>query len=471
MNPELDPQQLLTSRRWFLGQCGLSLGAMAAQTLPSAPPGDDYRIPARARNVIFLFMAGAPSQLELFDYKPKLQELSGKVVPPSMIEGKRFAFMDSFFKGKLKLLGTVRKFERHGERGTWVSELLPYTASIADELTIIRTLATDVPNHAPAKIMMNTGSPRFGRPSMGSWVTYGIGSESRDLPGFIVLQSGSRGPRGGALNWGNAFLPSRYQGVPFRASGDPILNLANPKDIDANDQRAAIDAINALNAKRAALTGDPEIAGRIASYEMAFRMQASAPELMDLRTETDETFGLYGAERGRPSFATNCMLARRMVQRGVRFVQLYHANWDHHGGPRENLTTDLEARCKEVDQGCAGLILDLKRRGMLDDTLVIWGGEFGRTPMGEPRKTMGRNHHVESGAMWMAGGGIKRGIDFGRTDELGFSSVSDRVHVHDLHATILYLLGIRHKKLTHRFQGRDFRLTDVSGRVLRGLLA
>ncbi|MCA8956299.1 MAG: DUF1501 domain-containing protein [Planctomycetes bacterium] len=458
------------ARRWFLGQCGLSLGGMALHSLEQ-PLGTGFHVRPRAKNVIFLFMAGGPSQLELFDYKPKLQQLHGQAVPESFLRGKRFAFMDSFFKGRLKLLGTTRRFARHGERGTWISELLPHTARIADKLTIVRTFATDVPNHVPAKLMLNTGSPRFGRPSMGAWVTYGIGSPSRDLPGFVVLQSGPRGPRGGSLNWASAFLPGRFQGVPFRASGDPILNLRNPRGIDSEAQRAAVDAIGALNRQRFDLTGDGEIATRIAAYEMAFRMQQSAPELIDMRGESDSTFALYGAERDRPSFATNCILARRLVERGVRFVQLYHTNWDHHGGPRENLTTDLERCCRETDRAAAALVVDLERRGLLEDTLVVWGGEFGRTPMGEPRESVGRNHHTESGALWLCGGGIRPGIDYGQTDELGFAPVAERVHVHDLHATLLHLLGIDHKRLTFPFQGRDFRLTDVHGRLLRGLLA
>jgi hypothetical protein len=348
---------------------------------------------------------------------------------------------------------------------------LPFTARVVDKLAIVRTLATDVPNHAPAKCMMNTGSPRFGRPSLGSWLAYGLGSESKDLPGFLVLLSGSRGPRGGAQLWSAGFLPSVHQGVPLRSGRDPILNLTNPPGVDDARQRATLEALRALNERQAARTGDPELATRIAHYEMAFRMQASAPDLVDLRHEGRETLRLYGAEPGRPSYALNCLLARRLVERGVRFVQLYHTNWDHHGGPGETLGGDLEARCREVDQASAALVLDLERRGLLDDTLVIWGGEFGRTPMGEVRDSVGRNHHVETGCLWLCGGGIQSGIDFGETDDLGYSAVRDPCHVHDLHATILHLLGIDHERLTYRFQGRDFRLTDVKGKVLRGLLA
>jgi uncharacterized protein (DUF1501 family) len=318
---------------------------------------------------------------------------------------------------------------------------------------------------------MNTGSGQFGRPSVGAWITYGIGSESEDLPGFVVLQSGPRGPRGGAVNWGSGFLPTSYQGVPLRGNGDPILNLANPDGISAARQRQAIDSIRDLNLKRAVETGDAEINTRIAAYEMAYRMQTSAPELIDLSGESKATLDLYGVEKDTPSFARNCLLARRLVERGVRFVQLYHTNWDSHGGPGENLQGDFEKVCRDVDQAQAALVKDLKARGLLDDTLVIWGGEFGRTPMGENRETTGRNHHIDAFTMWFAGGGMKRGAIVGRTDELGFSAVEDRIHVHDLHATILHLLGLNHKKLTFRFQGRDFRLTDVEGEIVTKLLA
>jgi hypothetical protein len=335
----------------------------------------------------------------------------------------------------------------------------------------VRSVATDVFNHAPAKVFMNTGSPQFGRPSMGAWVTYGIGSESQNLPGFIVLQSGPRGPRGGAACWSSGFLPTSYQGVPFRTSGEPILNLTNPPGISSFRQRQAIDAIRDLNAARLADTGDAEIATRIASYEMAYRMQSSAPELIDVTTESRQTLALYGAEPGQVSFANNCLLARRLVERGVRFVQLYHTDWDHHGEAGNTLTKGLDLRCKEVDQPAAALVKDLKQRGLLDRTLVIWGGEFGRTPMGEVRENVGRNHHIDAFTMWLAGGGIKPGLNLGNTDELGFAPAEDRVHVHDLHATILHLLGLDHKKLTFRLQGRDFRLTDVHGEVVQKLLA
>jgi hypothetical protein len=421
--------------------------------------------------VIYLFMAGGPSQLELFDYKPKLQELNGQPIPESFIKNKRFAFMDLFTKEVPKLLGTKRRFARHGQCGAYVSECLPHLAGIVDDIAFVRSVATDVFNHAPAKIFVNTGSPQFGRPSMGSWVSYGIGSDSRNLPGFVVLLSGPRGPRGGALNWGSGFLPTSYQGVPFRTSGEPILNLTSPKGITAARQKQTLDALRDLNAARLADSGDPEIATRISSYEMAYRMQTSAPELIELSGETKQTLAMYGAEPGKPSFANNCLLARRLVERGVRFIQLYHTDWDHHGSGGVNLNEGLDRVCKETDQPAAALIRDLKQRGLLDQTLVVWGGEFGRTPMGEIRETVGRNHHIDTYTMWLAGGGIKPGTTVGASDELGFFAAEDRVHVHDLQATILHLLGLDHKKLTFRFQGRDFRLTDVSGEVVTKLLA
>ena len=355
----------------------------------------------------------------------------------------------------------------------WVSELFPHMATIVDDAAFIRTCATEVFNHAPAKLFMNTGSSQFGRPSMGAWVTYGLGSVADNLPGFVVLQSGPRGPRGGAVNWASGFLPSTYQGVPLRSQGEPILNLASPEGLDDTRQRRVLKAIKDLNLGHLVETGDPEIATRIAAYEMAYRMQTSAPETMDLRGESEATLGRYGVDPAQPSFARNCLLARRLVERGVRFVQLYHTNWDSHGGPGENLENDFEKVCREVDQGSAALVKDLKARGLLDDTLVIWGGEFGRTPMGENREKTGRNHHIEAFTMWFAGGGVQPGLILGETDELGFGpgSLVDRVHVHDLHATVLHLLGIDHLKLTCSFQGRDFRLTDVAGELVTKLLS
>ncbi len=473
------------SRRHFFSRCAMGLGGIALASMmnagnlrgvPAAPgPMAEPMSPKpphfgpRAKNVIYLFMAGGPSQLDLFDYKPRLAELNGQSVPASLIEGKRFAFMDT--SASTKLLGSRRKFAQHGRSGAWVSDLFPHTASIVDDITLLKSCAADLFNHAPAKLFMNTGSGQFGRPSMGSWVTYGLGSEANNLPGFVVLQSGPRGPRGGAVNWGTGFLPTTYQGVPFRGNGDPILNLANPAGITASRQRQTIDAIRDLNLQHAVATGDSEIHTRIAAYEMASRMQTSAPELVDLSGESEATLKLYGVDKDTPSFARNCLLARRLVERGSRFIQLYHTNWDSHGGPGENLEADFPARCREVDQAQAALVMDLKQRGLLKDTLVVWGGEFGRTPMGENRDTTGRNHHIDAFTMWFAGGGTKPGTVIGETDELGFNSVTDRAHVHDIHATILHLLGLDHKKLTFRFQGRDFRLTDVHGHVIEKLLA
>jgi hypothetical protein len=379
--------------------------------------------------------------------------------------------MDTFAKEKPKVLGTKKKFKQFGKSGAWLSECLPHLGTIVDDLTFVKSMVTNVFNHAPAKIFLNTGSPQFGRPSMGSWVTYGIGSDSKNLPGFVVLQSGPRGPRGGVQNWGNGFLPSTYQGVPFRSGGDPILNLSSPKGVTPEHQRQVLDLVKDLNGERLDATGDPEIATRIASYEMAYRMQTAAPELIDFSKETKETLEMYGAEPGKASYANNCLLARRLVERGVRFVQLYHTDWDHHGDGGNNLDKGIDTICKQVDQPTTALIRDLKQRGLLDDTLVIWGGEFGRTPMGEVRDSVGRNHHIDAFTMFMTGGGIKRGMTLGETDEFGFSVVQDKVHVHDLQATVLHLLGLDHTKLTYRFQGRDFRVTDVHGEVVRKLLA
>lgn len=454
-----------TAALWqLLSDEGLAAPA-PADTNPLAPRASHFE--PRARSTIHLFMAGGPSQLELFDPKPKLNEMSGESVPPSFIENKRFAFL----KADPKLLGSARSFEQHGQSGAVVSECLPHIASIADQIAIVRTMATDVFNHGPAKLFMNTGSPRFGRPSLGAWVTYGLGSESQNLPGFVVLQSGPRGPRGGTAHYGSGFLPSVYQGVPLRSAGDPILNLNNPPGVSDARQREALDAIRDLNRARLERTGDDEIATRIASYEMAWRMQQSAPELIDLSQETAETLALYGAEPGQPSLALNCLLARRLVERGVRHVLLFHTDWDHHGGKGADLESSLDQVCREADQPSAALVTDLARRGLLDETLVMWGGEFGRTPMGEDRETVGRDHHIDAYTMWLAGGGIRGGQTIGQTDELGFYPVEDRVHVHDLHATLLHLLGLDHLQLTYRFQGRDFRLTDVAGEVVHKLLA
>jgi hypothetical protein len=469
------------TRRHFFGQCGVGLGVIALQHLlagnayakhiPKIDPANPMakRLPmhpAKAKNVIFLFMAGAPSQLELFEHKPKLNEFNGKTPPKEFMEGKRFAFL----KGNETLLGSTRKFGRYGECGMDISEMFPHHRKIVDDVTWLRGMTTDVFNHGPAKLFMNTGFQIPGRPSLGAWATYGLGSDTESLPGFVVLQSGPRGPRGGNSLWSSGFLPTSFQGVPFRGKGDPILYLNSPKGFTRERERQFYDTVSELNQAQLEKVGDPEILTRLNAYEMAFRMQSSAPELMDISKESDATMELYGAKRGEASFANNCLMARRLVERGSRFVQLYHTNWDSHGGPGENLNSDFEKVCKDVDQASAALVLDLKQRGMLDDTLVIWGGEFGRTPMGENRKTVGRDHHIDAFTMWMAGGGVKKGYIHGETDELGFGVVDGKVHVHDLHATIMHLLGFDHEEFTYRFQGREFRLTDVHGHVVKEIL-
>jgi hypothetical protein len=465
----------LVARRWFFEQCGLGLGSIAlgqllgggtsasgaepgANPLAAKPP----HFAPKAKRVIFLFMAGAPSHLELFDNKPQLARFDGTLPPAELLKGYRAAFINP----SSKLLGPKFAFARHGQCGAELSELLPKLAEVADDIAIVRSMVTDAFNHAPGQILMNTGSQQFGRPSMGSWATYGLGSESQNLPGFVVFSSGSKGPSGGSSNWGSGFLPTLYQGVQFRTSGEPVLYLASPRGVDPALQRDSLDTLAALNRQRLDAVGDPEIATRINAFEMAFRMQASAPELIDVSQEPKEILDLYGCEPDKPSFAKNCLLARRLVERGVRFVELFHEAWDQHG----NLVNDLKKNCKDTDQASAALIKDLKQRGMLDDTLVVWGGEFGRTPMTQGG-TDGRDHHPNAFSMWLAGGGIKPGITLGESDELGFNAVRDKVHVHDLHATILHLLGFDHTRLTFRFQGRDFRLTDVHGSVIRELLA
>ena len=400
--------------------------------------------------------------MELFDYKPQLEKFDGTLPPPELLKEYRSAFINP----NSKLLGPKFKFAKYGKSGADVSEILPHTAGVVDDLTIVKSLVTDAFNHAPGQLMMNTGTPQFGRPSMGAWVTYGLGSESQDLPAFVVFSSGKKGPSGGNSCWGSGFLPTVYQGVQFRGSGDPVLYLSNPRGVDQELQRDSLDSIRRLNQMHLGISGDPEIATRINSFEMAFRMQSSAPELMDLSKEPKQVLEMYGAELGKPSFANNCLLARRLVERGVRIVQLYHEAWDQHG----NLVRDIKQNCLDTDKACAALIKDLKQRGMLDDTLVIWGGEFGRTPMVQGGSD-GRDHHPNAFTMWLAGGGVKAGFTLGESDELGFNVVKDKVHVHDLHATIMYLLGFDHTKLTYRFQGRDYRLTDVHGEVVKEILA
>jgi uncharacterized protein (DUF1501 family) len=462
----------LLTRRWFLRECGVGLAGIALAQLtaretrgataphPLAPRAPHFA--PKAKRVIFLFQAGAPSHLELFDPKPELAKRDGELPPAALLEGYRAAFI----KPNSTLLGSKYKFRRYGELGVELSELLPHTGKVVDDLCFVRSMQADAVNHAPAQIMMNTGSQQFGRPSLGSWMLYGLGSEAEDLPGYVVLTS-AKGTSGGASNYGCGFMPTVFNGVPFRGAGDPILYLSNPKGFDQATQRASLDALRQLNSAALAEHGDPETAARIASYEMAFRLQTSAPELMDLGAEPPHVLDLYGIKDVKESnYARNCLLARRLVERGVRCVQLFHEAWDQHG----NLTKDLAKNCRDTDQASAALVADLKQRGLLDDTLVIWGGEFGRTPMVQGGND-GRDHHNRSFTMWLAGGGVKRGYIHGATDELGFNVAQDPVHVHDLNATILHLLGFDHTRLTYRFQGRDFRLTDVHGNVVEKVVA
>ncbi len=462
--------------RCFVGLANVALGQLLTDGKMFAAGGDRARNPLalrephyepKVKRVIYLFMAGGPTQFETWLYRPELARLHGQPAPDSIMEGKRFAFMERFTKVKPKLLGPKRKFAQHGQSGTWVSEVFPHTATVVDDLALIHSVVTENFNHAPAKLFCNTGSTRFGRPSMGSWVGYGLGSESQDLPGFVVLRSGQEDLMGGAFMWSSGFLPSAYQGVEFLKSAVPIPNLSSPKGVSMKRQAAKLAAIQDLNRIHEQDYGDPEIATRIASYEMAYRMQTSGPELMDLSSENQATLDLYGATPGEPSYATNCLLARRMVERGVRFVQVYHTGWDHHG----NLNEKIDEVALQTDRPTAALITDLKQRGLLEDTLIIWGGEFGRTPMAEIRESVGRNHHIENFPMWFAGGGIKPGQTIGEVDELGFFVTKDKVEVYDVQATILHLLGIDHTKLTYRYQGRDFRLTDIGGHVIEKLLA
>ena len=458
------------TRRHFFQDCGVGLGKIALASLltggaaksafasssPTAPRAPHFA--PRAKRVIYLFQAGAPSQLELFDYKPKLAELAGKPIPPSVIEGQRYAFIQP----NAAVLAPQFGFAKHGQCGSELSEMLPHLAEIVDDVAIVKSVHTDLFNHAPAQLFANTGSGIPGRPSMGSWLSYGLGSEADDLPAFVVLKSGDS-LSGGASMWSSGFLPSTHQGVPFRGQGDPILHVSNPPGYDMRAQRDSLDLIRKLNEARLGVAGDPEIATRISSYEMAFRMQSRAPELMDFSQETAATLELYGAKPGDGSaaFANNCLLARRLAERGVRFIQVYHSGWDHHS----DVAGGVRGQCGITDRPSAALIKDLKARGLLDDTLVVWGGEFGRTPMVEASaalgRSMGRDHHPQAFAMWFAGGGIKAGITIGETDDLGFHPVEQPVHVHDVQATILHCLGIDHTRLTFNFRGLDFRLTGV----------
>ena len=457
------------ARRWFLKDCGVGLGSLAlsqlmqrdTQAAGSAPK--THHTP-RAKNVIYLFMAGAPSHLELFDNKPQLAKYDGTLPPAELIQDYRAAFISP----NSKLLGPKFKFAKHGESGQEMSVLLPHMAEVADDIAIVKSMVTDAFNHAPAQILMSTGSQQFGRPSLGAWTLYGLGTEAEDLPGFVVFSTGKKGPSGGSANWGSGFLPSVYQGVQFRNVGDPVLYLSNPAGIDDALQRRSLDAINQLNQSRFDEVRDPEILTRINSFEMAYRMQASAPELMDLTAEPEHTLKSYGAEPGKPSFASSCLLARRLVERGVRCVEIFHEAWDQHG----NLVNGLKQNCKDTEQAAAALIKDLKERGMLEDTLVIWGGEFGRTPMVQGGTNDGRDHHPNAFTVWLAGGGIKGGVTLGESDDFGFNVIQDRVHVRDLHATIQHVLGFDHKRFTFPFQGLDQRLTGVEpARVVQEILA
>jgi hypothetical protein len=473
----------VATRRHFFAQSGFGIGAAALTALLNqslrAKPAEQTSNPlapkspmfsAKAKSVIYLFMAGAPSQLDLFDYKPVLQKYDGQNVPAELTKGERFAFI----KGAPKLLGSPYEFQRCGQSGAGISELLPHLKEIADDIAIVRTVHTTQFNHAPAQIFMNTGFQIIGRPSMGAWATYGLGSQSSDLPGFVVLISGENQPDGGKACWGSGFLPTVYQGVEFRSQGDPVLFLTNPEGVTTDARRQSLDLLKNLNEMHLKSDGDPEIATRIASYELAYRMQSSVPSLIDIADEPASIHEMYGTEPGKKSFANNCLLARRLVERGTRFVQLYHRGWDNHGtSSHDDIITRLPSVCQEIDRAAAALIKDLKQRGLLDSTLVVWGGEFGRTPMNEARnnsKFLGRDHHPRAFSMWLAGGGIKPGLTLGETDELGYNPAVDPVDVHDLHATILNQLGVDHTKLTYRFQGRDFRLTDVSGNVLTKLV-
>jgi hypothetical protein len=469
------------TRRHFFRDCGVGLGKLALAGLltdafhsgATAAPASDHPLApkqphfaGRAKRVIHLFMAGAPSQLEMFDHKPELKRLEGKPLPPSVIGGQRYAFI----RPDAAVLGPQYAFARHGQSGAELSEMLPHLAKVVDDVCLLRSVHTDQFNHAPAQIFFNSGFAQPGRPSLGSWVLYGLGAETQDLPAFVVMSTGA-GISGGAALWSSGFLPTLYTGVRFRNQGDPILNVTSPPGIDARLQQDSLDLIRQLNQRRLAVEGDPEIATRIASYEMAFRLQTSAPELMDLGSETQATLDLYGCDPGKPSFARACLLARRMLERGVRFVNIYHEGWDAHS----DVAGNVKRNCAATDQASAALVADLKQRGMLDDTLVIWGGEFGRTPMVETNpalgRALGRDHHPQAFSMWLAGGGIRPGVTYGATDELGFHVTEDPVHIHDIQATILHCLGLDHERLTYHHAGRDFRLTDVHGRVVREILA
>jgi len=475
-NPYLEHMRGLT-RRHFLQRSGAGIGAAALSCLlgqDSAAATSGHLSPhfaPRAKRIIYLHMAGSPPQLDLFDYKPKLNELNGQKCPDDFLANERFAFI----KGHPTILGSPYDFKRHGESGAWMSDLLPNLQGVSDELCMVRSMYTDQFNHAPAQLFLYTGSPRLGRPSMGSWLTYGLGSENQNLPGFVVLVSGDKTPDAGKSVWGSGFLPSVHQGVQCRTSGDPVLYVSDPPGMDRSNRRRSLDTLNALNEMHFGQDADPETQTRISQYELAYRMQLSVPEVMDIADEPAHIHALYGAEPGATSFANNCLLARRLVEQGVRFVQLFDWGWDTHGtGPNDDILTQLPKKCKLTDRPIAALIRDLKQRGLLDETLVIWSGEFGRTAMNEARNGstyLGRDHHPHAFTVWMAGGGVNAGSQIGATDELGYRITENPVHIHDFQATILHLMGIEHTRLTHHFQGRDYRLTDVHGNVRPELMA
>lgn len=482
MSPPLEHLRQLT-RRHFLKDSALGLGAIALASLmqddsASAAANDDPLVPrpphfaARAKRVIYLHLTGSPPNLDLYDYKPELIQRDGQDCPDAFLKGKRFAFTS----GTPKLLATPRKFAQYGKGGLWLSDAIPRLREVADELCVIHSMNTDQFNHAPAELLVFTGSPRSGRPSMGAWVTYGLGTENQNLPGFVVLISSGVQPNGGTNSYGGGFLPSVFQGVQCRSRGEPVLYAADPAGWDRDLRRLSLDTLRDLNQLQERELGHPETRTRIAQYELAFRMQASVPEVMDITRESPKTLEAYGAKPGESSFANNCLLARRLAEQGVRFVQLFDWGWDFHGtGPQEDLREGLTKKCATMDRPVAALIQDLRQRGLLDETLIVLGGEFGRTPFREGRtatgQLLGRDHYPDCYSMVLAGGGVKGGFSYGESDELGFSVVRDKVLVHDLQATILHLLGLNHQKLTYRFQGRDFRLTDVEGEVVRGILA
>jgi hypothetical protein len=483
MHPRLDHLQHQTRRHFLRGAGQFSLGAIALQSLlgrsasavgaglnPFAPKPTPAA--AKVNRVIYLHMSGGPPHLDIFDYKPELVKRDGQDAPDAFVKGKTFAFTS----GVPKLMGTPRTFTRHGPGGIWMSDAVPNFQAVAGELCVIKSMFTEQFNHAPAELLLFTGSARQGRPSLGSWVTYGLGSENDNLPGFVVLISSGVQPSGGQSCWGTGFIPSVFQGVQCRSKGDPVLYVSDPPGMDRALRRKTLDALRDLNQEQAAALGHPETATRIAQYELAFRMQASVPEVMDISRESPQTLEAYGAVPGEASFANNCLLGRRLLEQGVRFVHLFDWGWDFHGtGPGEDIRGGLTEKMRRTDKPVAALIRDLRQRGLLDDTLVIWGGEFGRTPFREGRTSggaiLGRDHFPDAYSLFLAGGGVQKGISYGETDELGFSVATDKVHVHDLQATILHLLGLDHERLTYRFQGRDFRLTDVHGSVVKGILA